>query len=134
MSTHVPVLYGVSSHFKIAELDLSDHLPVCCTLNFEIEIQPDDEHEESINLDKWTSNKWNPNLKESFLHKFRNLYNGFQNKLRQTDASVSTLLPDFIEMYQNAAASMKREMNNNSKVKNKKNHHGGIKNVQRLNI
>ena len=113
-------LFSKVSHFKIAELDLSDHLPVCCTFNFEIEIQTHDEHEESINLDKWTSYKLNPNLRESFLHKFRNLYNGFQNKWRQTDAKVSTLLPDFIEMYQNAASSMKREMNNNSKVKNKK--------------
>ena len=112
-------LFSKVSHFKIAELDFSEHLPVCCTFNFEIEIQTDDEHKESINLDKWTSYKWNPILRESFLHKFINLYIGFQNKLPQTDASVSTLSPDFIEMYQNAASSMKREMNN-SKVKNKK--------------
>ena len=58
-------------------------------------------------------------MKEPFLHKFRDLYNDFQNTLNNSDASVSALLPDFIEVFQKAAISMRRVMNN-CEVKNKK--------------
>ena len=70
-------------------------------------------------LNEWIQYKWNPNLKESFLHKYRDLYNNFQGKLRDTEVSVSALLPDFIDLYQNAASSMKRVMR--FKVKSKQN-------------
>ena len=125
-------LFSKVCQFNIAELDLSDHVPVCCTFNFEIETQPNDENGENINLNKWVLYKWNPNLKEPFLHKFRDLYNDFQNTLNNSDASVSTLLPDFIEVFQKAAISM-RHVIIIVKSKIRKSHHGGIKTAQRLN-
>ena len=85
-------------------------MPVCCTFNFEIETEPSDAPKENTSLNEWIQYKWNPNLKESFLHKFRDLYNNFQEKLRDTEVSVSALLPDFIDLYQNAVSSMKRIM------------------------
>ena len=47
------------------------------------------------------------------------LYNNFQDKLRDTGISVSALLSDFIDLYQNAASSMKRVMS--FKVQSKQN-------------
>ena len=51
-------------------------------------------------------------MKEHFLNKFRDLYNDFKNSLNHSDASVLTLLPDFIEVFQKAAISMRRVMHN----------------------
>ena len=56
--------------FSIAEFDLSDHLPVCCTLRFEIEPHSNNESGENINLNTWVHYKWNPNQQASFLHQF----------------------------------------------------------------
>ena len=46
-------LFSKLCHLKIAELDLSDQLPVCCTFNFEIEIEPSDAPEENTSLNEW---------------------------------------------------------------------------------
>ena len=104
-------LFSKVSHFSIAEFDLSDHLPVCCTLRFEIEPHSNNEPGENINLNTWVHYKWNPNQQASFLHQFRNLYNNFRTTLDHSELSDLETLSQFMQIYYNAASSMKRVTN-----------------------
>ena len=86
-------------------------MPVYCIFNFKNETELSDASEETTTLKKWIQYKWNPNLKELFVNKFRDLHDNFLDKLPDTEVSASALVPDFIHLFQNALFSMKCTMN-----------------------
>ena len=67
-------IFNKTDKFYVANFDASDHLPVCCTLQF-TKKYPAIEHSTDIQgLHEWTNYTWKSELKDRFFNKFKGLF------------------------------------------------------------
>ena len=101
-------LFPKVSNFVVDDFDISDHLPICCTLTLKERRRSEEvKNTQENQTNAWVKYKWNSDFKDAFLTKFRDNYRAFQNNFVNEEISLVDLLPEFINIFQKSAENMK---------------------------
>ena len=96
------------SALTVDDFDISDHLPICCTLTLKERRRNEEvKNTQENQTNAWVKYKWNSDFKDAFLTKFRDNYRAFQNNFVNEEISLVDLLPEFINIFQKSAENMK---------------------------
>ena len=113
-------LFPKFTNFGIDNFDISDHMPIYCTLTLNVESHMllDNTFRQAQGNESYAYEKyrWKQEHKDVFLTKFRENFQNFQQHFRNHEISTIDLLPDFIRLFQNSAENMKCRRNNKTNV------------------
>ena len=113
-------LFPKFTNFGIDNFDISDHMPIYCTLTLNVEphMLTDNTYRQAQGNESnaYEKYRWKQEHKDVFLNKFRENFQNFQQHFRNHEISTVDLLPDFIRLFQNSAENMKCRQNNKTKV------------------
>lgn len=101
-------LFPKFSNVGVTSFDISDHLPIYCSLT--LGIRPSNEPLNEIQTTEthaWERYKWNLEIKDTFLKSFRENFRKFEDNFSIDEISLVSLLPDFIRVFQKSAENMK---------------------------
>lgn len=94
-------LFPKFSNFGVASFDISDHLPIYCSLTLGIRPNTETLNEtQRTEIHAWERYKWNPEIKDTFLLSFRENFRNFEDNFGIDEISLVSLLPDFIRVFQ----------------------------------
>ena len=101
-------LFPKFTHFTVDDFDVSDHLPIHCSLKLHTQTRNEtvnDTHANETNT--WKKYKWNSDRKEDFITKFRDNFRRFQEQFNNQEISSVSLLTEFIRVFEISAENMK---------------------------
>ena len=101
-------LFDKFSYFCVDSHDFSDHFPLICSLTLSNSFHEADAHDDKDNASNWDKYKWKESLKQEFMDRFRFHYTQFKDRVSNTNNNnIAKLLPDFVNIFQNAGKSLK---------------------------
>ena len=111
-------LFSKFTYFAVDDFDISDHLPVYCTLTLHERpkvVTFDDSQATETNV--WEKYRWNPKMKDAFMAKFRDNFLMFQENFGNEEITLVSLLSDFINVFKKSAETMKCRTRHNNTFK-----------------
>ena len=79
-----------------------------CSLKLSNSFHETDTQDDTDTASNWNKYKWKESLKQEFMDRFRFHYTQFTNRVSNTNNNnIAKLLPDFVNIFQNAGKSLK---------------------------
>ena len=107
-------------NFGITDFDMSDHLPLFCSIKFSqtaVDIRTIINGSHLTEIHDWVKYKWNPEMKEHFLVVLETIFVFFQNNFLNDHISMVAILLEFIKVLQDLAVNMKVSVNVSPNIK-----------------